>query len=153
MKKIYIESFDYSTCAVASRKSRRLCKIITITRTDLCGPLFLKPKEKIWTVVFSYLCTVCKAIHFDLFTALSMESFIQALRRFIARWGRLSAVWTAEPTLKVQDLLKIPKKECFPIKWKFIPPYWSVIGEIVGTSYSFCNDFARAQFRKFNSEF
>ncbi|GIY97363.1 reverse transcriptase [Caerostris extrusa] len=57
--------------------------IFEITGLDLCGPLLLKPRGKAWIVLFT--CAVYMAIHLEPLTSLSTESFMQALRRFIAR--------------------------------------------------------------------
>ncbi|GIY52639.1 endonuclease [Caerostris darwini] len=102
--------------------------IFEITGIDLCGPLLLKPRGKAWIVLFT--CAVYRAIHLEPLTSLSTESFMQILRRFIARRGRPSTVYTDNATnfrgtdnaLKKIDWQKISENECYPIKWKFNPP-------------------------------
>lgn len=102
--------------------------VFEVTGIDLCGPLLLKPKGKAWIVLFT--CAVYRAIHLEPLTSLSTESFLQALRRFIARRGRPSTVYSDNGTnfrgtdnvLKRIDWQKITENECYPIKWKFIPP-------------------------------
>ncbi|GIY40737.1 endonuclease, partial [Caerostris darwini] len=102
--------------------------IFEITGIDLCGPLLLKPRGKAWIVLFT--CAVYRAIHLEPLTSLSTESFMQTLRRFIARRGRPSTVYTDNATnfrgtdnaLKKIDWKKISENECYPIKWKFNPP-------------------------------
>ncbi|GIY74460.1 endonuclease [Caerostris darwini] len=102
--------------------------IFEITGIDLCGPLLLKPRGKAWIVLFT--CAVYRAIHLEPLTSLSTEYFMQTLRRFIARRGRPSTVYTDNATnfrgtdnaLKKIDWQKISENECYPIKWKFNPP-------------------------------
>ncbi|GIX88184.1 reverse transcriptase [Caerostris darwini] len=102
--------------------------IFEITGIDLCGPLLLKPRGKAWIVLFT--CAVYRAIHLEPLMSLSTESFMQTLRRFIARRGRPSTVYTDNATnfrgtdnaLKKIDWQKISENECYPIKWKFNPP-------------------------------
>ncbi|GIY03534.1 reverse transcriptase [Caerostris darwini] len=123
--------------------------IFEITGIDLCGPLLLKPRGKAWIVLFT--CAVYRAIHLEPLTSLSTESFMQTLRRFIARRGRPSTVYTDNATnfrgtdnaLKKIDWQKISENECYPIKWKFNPP----------TAYSFSQEPARAHSRKIISKF
>ncbi|GIX70061.1 endonuclease [Caerostris darwini] len=102
--------------------------IFEITGIDLCGPLLLKPRGKAWIVLFT--CAVYRAIHLEPLTSLSTESFMQTLRRFIARRGRPSTAYTDNATnfrgtdnaLKKIDWQKISQNECYPIKCKFNPP-------------------------------
>ncbi|GIX72276.1 reverse transcriptase [Caerostris darwini] len=132
--------------------------IFEITGIDLCGPLLLKPRGKAWIVLFT--CAVYRAIHLEPLTSLSTESFMQALRRFIARRGRPSTVYTDNATnfrgtdnaLKKIDWQKISENECYPIKWKFNPPTaaWGGMG---GAAYSFSQEPARAHSRKIISKF
>lgn len=104
-------------------------KVFEVVGIDLCGPLFLKQKAKVWIVLFT--CAVYRAIHLELVTNLSTEGFIQSLRRFIARRGRPTTIYTDNGTnfrgtnniLKNLNWQKIETSECLlPIKWKFIPP-------------------------------
>lgn len=62
-----------------------------LTGINLSGPLFLKDGKKTWVVIF--ICAVYKACHFELVQSLSTEGFINALRRFIARRGRISVIY------------------------------------------------------------
>ncbi|XP_072152507.1 uncharacterized protein [Bemisia tabaci] len=70
---------------------------------DLCGYFFLKEKKyrnrnqvKAYVVVF--VCFVTKAVHLELVTDLSSDSFIAALRRFIARRGLCSDIYSDNAT-------------------------------------------------------
>ncbi|GBM98525.1 hypothetical protein AVEN_53817-1 [Araneus ventricosus] len=61
-----------------------------ITGADLVGPLSLRGESKAWIVLFT--CAVYRAVHLELVSSLSTESFMQALRRFWARRGRGSTL-------------------------------------------------------------
>ncbi|GFY62822.1 integrase catalytic domain-containing protein [Trichonephila inaurata madagascariensis] len=70
-------------------------------------------------------------MHLELVTSISTECFIQALRRFTARRGRTSIVYSNKETnfvgvsagLKKVDWEKVVSQETLnPITWKFIPP-------------------------------
>ncbi|XP_035213005.1 uncharacterized protein LOC118186937 [Stegodyphus dumicola] len=100
-----------------------------VTGIDLCGPLILKNKNKTWVVLFT--CAVYRCVHLELVTSVSTECFIQAFRRFIARRGRPSTVYSDNGTnfvgtsalLKKVDWVKVIAQETLhPITWKFIPP-------------------------------
>ena len=74
----------------------REASIFEVIGTDLCGPLFLKNGSKCWIVLFT--CAVFRAVHFELVTSLSAESFLLAFRRFIARRGRPTTVFSDNGT-------------------------------------------------------
>ncbi|UYV73534.1 hypothetical protein LAZ67_10004015 [Cordylochernes scorpioides] len=102
---------------------------IEILGVDLAGPLYLKNKTKAWIVLFT--CAVFRAIHLELVTSLSTEAFIQALRRFIARRGRPTVIYSdngtnfvgANNALKALNWKKIVlDQNLHKISWKFIPP-------------------------------
>ncbi|GFS61776.1 integrase catalytic domain-containing protein [Trichonephila clavipes] len=63
-----------------------------ITGADLVGPLSLCGGSKAWIVIFT--CAVYRAVHLELVSSLSTESFMQALRRFWARRERGSTLYT-----------------------------------------------------------
>ncbi|XP_074028330.1 uncharacterized protein [Leptinotarsa decemlineata] len=63
-----------------------------VTGVDLAGPLFLKGGEKSWIVIFT--CAVYRAVHFELVRSLSTEDFLMALRRFVARRGNISVIYS-----------------------------------------------------------
>lgn len=100
-----------------------------ITGADLAGPLFLRGGSKAWIVLFT--CAVYRAVHLELVSSLSTEAFMQALRRFWARRGRCSTLYTDNGTnfvgaanaLKSLDWDFI-QTECslMKIKWLFSPP-------------------------------
>lgn len=54
-----------------------------ITGVDFAGPLFLRSGNKCWICLFT--CAVYRAVHLELTNSLSTSSFLQVLRRFVAR--------------------------------------------------------------------
>ncbi|UYV68131.1 hypothetical protein LAZ67_5003135 [Cordylochernes scorpioides] len=114
-----------------------------ILGVDLAGPLYLKNRTKAWIVLFT--CAVFRAIHLELVTSLSTEAFIQALRRFIARRGRPTVIYSdngtnfvgANNALKALNWKKIVLDQILhKISWKFIPPtaaWWGVYYEEMST--------------------
>lgn len=104
-------------------------KVFEVVGIDLCGPLFLKRRSKVWIVLFT--CAVYRAVHLELVSNLSTECFIQALRRFICRRGRPFTIYSDNGTnfRGTNNLLKsiewkaiVSSEDLSPIKWKFIPP-------------------------------
>lgn len=100
-----------------------------ITGVDLAGPLFLRNRRKCWIVLFT--CAVYRAIHLEVVRTLTTEDFISALRRFIARRGRVSTIYSDNGTnfrgtfnlLNNLDWSKISTFSCArKINWKFSPP-------------------------------
>ncbi|GFV20009.1 uncharacterized protein TNCV_1154101 [Trichonephila clavipes] len=59
---------------------------------DLAGSLILKNGEKNWVLILT--CAVYRTIHLELLTSVSTESFLLGLRRFIARRGRPSVIYS-----------------------------------------------------------
>ncbi|UYV67850.1 hypothetical protein LAZ67_5002241 [Cordylochernes scorpioides] len=70
--------------------------VFEIVGVDLTGHLILKNKKKAWIVIFT--CAVYRGVHLELVTSLSMEAFLQAFRRFIARRGRPLIVYSDNGT-------------------------------------------------------
>ncbi|GFX66577.1 integrase catalytic domain-containing protein [Trichonephila clavipes] len=66
--------------------------VFEVTGIDLCGPLFLKTNNKCWIVLAT--CAVYRTVHLELVSSLCTECFILALRRFIARRGRLTTIYS-----------------------------------------------------------
>ncbi|GFW59064.1 integrase catalytic domain-containing protein [Trichonephila clavipes] len=102
--------------------------VLEVIGIDFAGPLFLKNGEKVWVVL--YTCAVYRAVHLELVTALSTNNFLLSLRRFIARRGRPSVVYTDNGTysrgavrkFKNLDWIKIEREtEIQCIKLKFNP--------------------------------
>jgi len=56
--------------------------VFETTGVDMAGPLFLRDGHKVW--VYLYTCAVYRAVHLELASSLSTDSFIQMFRRFVA---------------------------------------------------------------------
>ncbi|XP_035226468.1 uncharacterized protein LOC118198804 [Stegodyphus dumicola] len=66
--------------------------VFQVSGVDIAGPLLTKSKQKVWIVLFT--CAVFRAVHLELIPSLSTNDFIQAMRRFIARRGRISVMYS-----------------------------------------------------------
>ncbi|GBL78773.1 hypothetical protein AVEN_65314-1 [Araneus ventricosus] len=107
----------------------RAASVFEIIGVDFAGPLYLKGNQKSWIVI--YTCAVFRAIHLELTTSLTTESFLQSFRRYVARRGRPSVVYSDNGTNLVgaNNLIKRINWETVAkystvnkIDWKFIPP-------------------------------
>jgi hypothetical protein len=96
---------------------------------DLAGPLFLYGGEKSWIVIFT--CAVYRAVHLDVVSSLSTETFIGALERFISGNGRPNVLHSdngtnfvgSENLFKQIDWKKVEEASGVKrIKWIFNPP-------------------------------
>lgn len=72
-------------------------KVFERVGIDFCGPVLMKSKPGRTNVTYkSYICVfVClstRAIHLELTTELTTNAFIGALRRFVARRGRVNEI-------------------------------------------------------------
>ncbi|GFV61668.1 uncharacterized protein K02A2.6 [Trichonephila clavipes] len=103
--------------------------VFQVSGVDLAGPLLTKSKQKVWIVLFT--CAVFRAVHLELITSLSTTDFIQAMRRFIARRGRISVMYSDNGTnftglnnaLRQLDWTTIESEfRVHEIRWKFNPP-------------------------------
>lgn len=112
------------------------------TGVDFFGPVYIrpaprKPAVKAYVAVFVCMCT--KAVHMELVSDLSTERFLQALRRFIARRGRCTDLYSDNGTNfvgarnQLQELFRLWKdyshrqdvaRFCASegIDWHFNPP-------------------------------
>ncbi|XP_063989696.1 uncharacterized protein LOC135168980 [Diachasmimorpha longicaudata] len=70
---------------------------------DYCGPFFIKEKKvrnrgriKVYVAVF--VCLATKAVHLEIVSDLTTEGFLAALRRFIARRGVCSHIYSDNGT-------------------------------------------------------
>ncbi|XP_071577026.1 uncharacterized protein [Temnothorax nylanderi] len=90
--------------------------VFEVSGIDYIGPLFLKKTQKAWICLFT--CAVYRAIHLELTTSLSTEAFLQVLRRFIARRGKPSIIYSDNGTnfVGARNLLQ-------KIDWKEIERY------------------------------
>ncbi|XP_058839042.1 uncharacterized protein LOC131694586 [Topomyia yanbarensis] len=71
------------------------------TGVDYFGPIYLRPVPrraavKAYVAIFICLCT--KAVHMELVSDLSTDRFLQALRRFVARRGRCTDLYSDNGT-------------------------------------------------------
>ncbi|GFT48824.1 integrase catalytic domain-containing protein [Trichonephila clavipes] len=90
---------------------------------------FLKENKKCWIVLFT--CVIYRAVHLELITSLSTDSFILAFRRFIARRGRPTTIYSDNEknfvgTFNALNSIDWDKIQDFALKikiqWKFSPP-------------------------------
>ncbi|GBN26415.1 hypothetical protein AVEN_96945-1 [Araneus ventricosus] len=70
-----------------------------ITGADLCGPFDIKtkfqrkePLEKTYVSIF--ICFVTRAVHFEIVSDLTSDSFIATLKRFMARREKILNTFT-----------------------------------------------------------
>ncbi len=69
------------------------------TGMDCFGPLEVKVGrrlEKRWGIIFK--CFTVRAVHLDLLTSIDADSFLMALRRFIARRGTPAELYSDQGT-------------------------------------------------------
>ncbi|GFX79547.1 integrase catalytic domain-containing protein [Trichonephila clavipes] len=113
----------------------------------LAGPLILKNEEKNWILILTCALYRAIAIHLELLTSVSTESFLLGLRRFIARLDRPSVIYSYNGTsfkgaYRLYQKVNLEKlknvEELNPISWKFIPPqapwwggFWERLIELV----------------------
>ncbi|CAL1274780.1 unnamed protein product, partial [Larinioides sclopetarius] len=74
----------------------RDASVFEVSGVDLAGPLLLRDDSKAWIALFT--CAVYRGIHLQLLSSMTTESFLLALRRFIARRGRPSVVYSDNGT-------------------------------------------------------
>lgn len=120
------------------------CIPFSITGVDFCGPFIIKnkyqrnsPSIKIYVSIF--VCFVTKALHLEIVSDLTAAAFIACLRRFVARRGKCSVLWSDNGTNYIggNNLLKSEYQQFLSdenfekinkflvteeIQWKFIPP-------------------------------
>lgn len=109
---------------------------------DFAGPFFVRnrnqrkgPLHRIYVAIF--VCMATKAIHIEMVTDLTSESFIATLKRFFARRGKCSTLFSDNATnfvgayselKRLHNLLRHPDEivgrflSADGIVWKFIPP-------------------------------
>lgn len=74
-------------------------RVFTKCGVDYAGPFLLKPmlprsKTTVKCYMCLFVCCVTRAVHLELVSSLSTEAFIASLRRFIARRGRPSDIYS-----------------------------------------------------------
>lgn len=113
---------------------------------DFAGPINTKCQHQRKSTIFkSYLCLfICmctKAVHLEVVSSLSTDSFLAALRRFIARRGYPTDIFTDNgknfvgANAYLKSLFRLPKNQAIQnfcseknISWHFIPPYTPQFG-------------------------
>ena len=70
--------------------------VFEVIGIDLAGPLHLKYGSKAWICLFT--CAIYRAVHLELLSSLSTVCFLESFRRFIARKGRPSIMFTDNGT-------------------------------------------------------
>lgn len=118
-------------------------KAFHTTGIDFCGPFYYKsnvrnrPPVKCYVSIF--VCFATKATHLEVAEDLSTQSFLLALKRFIAIRGKPTTIWSDNATNFVgaknelsdlkrlfmgQNHLQCIHQQCLDdgIEWKFIPP-------------------------------
>lgn len=112
------------------------------TGIDFCGPFTVKYKyqrkgifHKIYLAIF--ICLVTKAVHLELVTDLTTQSFIAALKRFFSRRGKSAYLYTdnaknfvgsKNELKKLFNLVNHPDEALTgymsreKVEWKFVPP-------------------------------
>ncbi|XP_055936594.1 uncharacterized protein LOC129966206 [Argiope bruennichi] len=119
--------------ALITKDRIRDTAVFEIVGVDLVGPLYLKDEKKTWVCLFT--CAVYRAVHLELLSGISTDTFLLALRRFVARRGRCSFIYCDNGTnfigasnlLRSLDWSRIVENGAINrIKWKFNPPtaFW-----------------------------
>ena len=86
-----------STVPLALPEPRvRDATVFETTGVDMAGPLFLKDGHQVWVCL--YTCVVYRAVHLELTSSLSTESFLQTFRRFVAHRGRPASIYSDNGT-------------------------------------------------------
>ena len=111
------------------------------------GPFYVKEgRKEVKRYGCVFTCMALRAVHIEVTTKMDTDTFIQALRRFIARRGQVSSIRTDNGTnfigaekelriaLKEMDQVKIREflvaKGCDWIVWKRNPPEASHMGGV-----------------------
>ncbi|XP_028165136.1 uncharacterized protein LOC114356249 [Ostrinia furnacalis] len=112
----------------------------TFTGIDYFGPVEVaigRRKEKRWVALFT--CMVTRAIHLEIVASLSADAAIMCLRRFIARRGTPSVIFSDNGTsfvgasrqLRVlYDIAVSDYAATNKIVWRFIPPSAPFMGGV-----------------------
>jgi hypothetical protein len=81
----------------------QVLRVFTNVGVDFCGPFYIKEKKyrnrtRLKAYVCVFVCLTIKAVHFELVSDLSSDGFIAALRRFAARRGLPSHIYSDNGT-------------------------------------------------------
>ncbi|XP_055632364.1 uncharacterized protein LOC129772870 [Toxorhynchites rutilus septentrionalis] len=119
-------------------------KPFAICGIDYCGPVYIKPPVRNRAPTKAYIaifvCFATRAVHIELVSDLSTPALLAALRRFVARRGRMNEIHSDNGTAfkgaanelrRIYDMLKFSESDrkqildwCAEneITWRFIPP-------------------------------
>ena len=122
-----------------------MSKPFSRTGVDFAGPINVFPyrgrgKTSIKSYIALFVCFATKAIHLELVTSLDTQSFIMALKRFIARRGRCTDIWSdngrnfsgcskelINSRKHIETAINSEEVRVYLadniIRWHFIPPY------------------------------
>ena len=95
----------------------------SVTGVDFAGPLFAvdSPKKKLYICLFT--CAVTRAVHLELTESLSLADFMMAFRRFVARRGVPSVVYSDNVrTFKGADTYLQRYFGHLAPRWRFMVP-------------------------------
>ena len=95
----------------------------TVTGMDYAGPVFCvdKPKQKLYILLFT--CGVIRAVHLELTDSLSLPDFLLAFRRFSARRGLPTVVYSDNAkTFQAAESTLLKYFGHLSPEWKFIAP-------------------------------
>lgn len=124
-----------------------------ITGVDFAGPIYVKPENK-KAYIALFTCAVTRAVHLELVSDLTTDAFLLAFKRFIARRGICSVIYSdnAKTFKKAEKDLKLlwtfmngkPLQELFTdkrITWKYIverAAWWGGMWERLVRSVKTC---------------
>ncbi|XP_068214059.1 uncharacterized protein [Palaemon carinicauda] len=132
---------------MAELPSDRLCPDeppFTTTGSDCFGPFLVKQGRstaKRWGAIF--ICLTSRAVHLEVIDTMEQDSFVNAIRRFVARRGPIKRIWSDNGTNivaterelrkalqrfnegEIRDTLSIRG-----IEWNFHPPHASHFGGV-----------------------
>lgn len=122
----------------------RVNRPFLVTGIDYCGPFFIKEKrfrntKRLKTYVAIFVCFSTKAVHIELVGDLTTEAFLAALKRFFARRGKSTNLYSdnatnfvgadRELTKTLNTMLSENNSQLIHnylanqgIQWHFIPP-------------------------------
>ncbi|XP_043195478.1 uncharacterized protein LOC122366890 [Amphibalanus amphitrite] len=93
----------------------------SVTGVDFCGPLFCPSRQKVYICLFT--CGVTRAIHLELVDSMSLSDFLLAFRRFCARRGMPSFIYSDNAcTFKSAAASLLSEFGPASPEWKFIAP-------------------------------
>lgn len=124
------KSKHFETDPIGLPKDRvREATAFEVCGVDIAGPLHTNSGNKVYICLFT--CAIYRAIHLELVSSVSTEDFILAIRRFIARRGRPSVIYSdngtnfvgTENALNQVNWKKVNEYSTVErFEWRFNPP-------------------------------